>query len=200
MDKKFSVSELIARQEEVSRETVEVFGQLASEQLNWKPSPEEWSVAQCFEHLIATNKPYFPVVEKIIKGEKKTTLWERVPVLPGFFGPLIINAVDPKSVKKVGARPGFIPSSSAIDAKIINEFVETQNRLIELMQQTVNLSVQEIIVTSPVASVFTYSLLDAYTIMALHNRRHFNQAKRVMESQGFPVAVAKSPAYTEAGI
>src|ERR1041385_6320911 len=31
-------------------------------QLNWKPSPEQWSIAQCLEHLAAATRgfdPYF---------------------------------------------------------------------------------------------------------------------------------------------
>jgi hypothetical protein len=198
--KTFSVSELITRQEEVSRNTEEVFGDLTSEQLNWKPSAEEWSVGQCFDHLINTNTPYFPELENIIRGAKTNTVWQKLPFFPDFFGRFVINAANPENAKKVKAPSVFRPTSSAVVAHVISRFIESQHRLIELMKATENLPVADIIITSPVAAVVTYSLLDAYTIMALHNRRHFNQAKRVMESQEFPGAVAKSPAFTEAGI
>ena len=41
-------------------------------------------------------------------------------------------------------------------------------------------------VTSPVSPVATYSLLDAYRIVVAHERKHFEQARRVTQAEGFP--------------
>ena len=41
------------------------FGSLSAAQLNWKPSAEQWSVGQCFEHLIKTNRAFFPTKQPI---------------------------------------------------------------------------------------------------------------------------------------
>jgi hypothetical protein len=41
------------------------FGALNREQLNWKPDAGQWSVAQCFEHLIKINALYFPQLRRI---------------------------------------------------------------------------------------------------------------------------------------
>jgi hypothetical protein len=43
-----------------------------------------------------------------------------------------------------------------------------------------------IIITSPFASVMVYILLDAFRLIVAHERRHFAQAQRVMEADGFP--------------
>jgi hypothetical protein len=45
---------------------------------------------------------------------------------------------------------------------------------------------KKIIITSPVASFVTYSLLDGYKIIVAHEQRHFAQAKRVMQLSEFP--------------
>jgi hypothetical protein len=66
------------------------------------------------------------------------------------------------------------------------------------MRKTEKLPLSTMIITSPVAAFVTYSLKDAYTIMALHNRRHFNQAKRVTEAAEFPMPAQKAPASTPA--
>jgi hypothetical protein len=42
------------------------------------------------------------------------------------------------------------------------------------------------VVTSPVTAVATYSLLDAYRIVVAHERKHFEQARRVTCVPGFP--------------
>jgi hypothetical protein len=54
------------------------------------------------------------------------------------------------------------------------------------MKATVVMNPEKIIIYSPVTKVVTYSLLDAYRIIAAHERRHFEQARRVMEMPGFP--------------
>ena len=36
------------------------------------------------------------------------------------------------------------------------------------------------------AKFVTYSLMDAYTILVFHERRHFMQAGRVLQAEGFP--------------
>jgi hypothetical protein len=61
-----------------------------------------------------------------------------------------------------------------------------QVELIRLMKATTELPVERIIITSVVSPVVTYSLLDAYRILIAHERRHLQQAERVMRAQGFP--------------
>jgi hypothetical protein len=54
------------------------------------------------------------------------------------------------------------------------------------MKATAELPIEESIITSVVSPVVTYSLLDAYRILVAHERRHFQQAERVMQMPGFP--------------
>jgi len=85
------------------------FEALSAEQINWRPSAGQWSIAQCLEHLIRLNEPYFPQIDKILSGQRKASLWERVPLLPAFFGRLVLSAVQPEPKKKVKARPEYTP-------------------------------------------------------------------------------------------
>jgi hypothetical protein len=181
-----TLSEVIVQAQQVRSAANAAFGSLSSEQINWKPSPGEWSIAQCLEHLILLNKPYFPQIEAIVAGERRATLWERLPLLPGIFGRLILAAVQPESKQKVTARPAFKPVSSPIDVGILSRFSTQQDDLIRLMKATAELPIHEIILTSVVSPVVTYSLFDAYHILVAHERRHLQQAQRLMLMQGFP--------------
>ena len=107
----------------VASNTRATFGHLTPSQLNWKPSPERWSIAQCFDHLIAVNKAYFPVIDNVLAG-KKRTLWESMPVLPGLMGKMVIKAVEPTSTRKFKARKNFEAAQSNISGSIINDFVD----------------------------------------------------------------------------
>ncbi len=177
---------LIAEADLVVQDAKQKFGMLSFTQLNWKPGPEQWGVGECFEHLIMTNLPYFPIFEKIAKGEKQSTLWERMPFLPGFFGRVLINAVSPNASGKHKTSKRFQPGASQIDKDIINRFAEHQAQLIRHMKPTQHLELNQIIITSPAMALITYNLLDAYRILIAHERRHLQQAERVVGLTGFP--------------
>lgn len=177
--------DVIAAANNVASEARSTFGHLTPSQLNWKPSPERWSIAQCFDHLIVVNKAYFPMIDNVLAG-KKRTLWESMPVLPGLMGKMVIKAVEPTSTRKFKARKNFEAAQSNISGSIINDFVDHQAEVVDKMKATQHLDLGKIIITSPVAAVMTYSLIDAYRIIVVHEQRHFQQAKRVTEETGFP--------------
>jgi hypothetical protein len=177
---------ILAEASLVAVETNRVFGRLSGEQVNWKPGENEWSIGQCFDHLIVSNRPFEPIFEEILAGRRRRRLWERVPLLPGVFGGLIIDALRPDSGRKVKARPAFYPSSSHIDPAIMTTFLAQQERLLRLMEASRGLDLEAITITSPVARIITYTLLDACRIIVVHEQNHFVQATRVMEAGGFP--------------
>ena len=176
---------LITAANEIAAEAKSTFSRLTPTQLNWKPSAERWSVAQCFAHLLTTNKGYFPPIEGVIGGIKPT-FWQRLPLVPGLAGKLLIKSLDPKSTRKIKAPKKFQPVQSDISASVIDDFVDQQTRIVEKMKATEHLDLEKIIITSPVAAAVTYSLMDAYRIIVVHERRHFGQAKRVTEEAAFP--------------
>jgi hypothetical protein len=111
-----------------------------------------------------------------------------MPLLPGLFGRLILSAVRPESARKVKARPSFMPAASEVQGEIMNQFAGHQDELIRLMKATEGLPVEKIIITSAISPLVTYSLMDGYRILVTHERRHFKQAERVMQAEGFPRA------------
>ena len=177
---------LIAEAQASAVDARNTFGHLAGEQLNWRPNPNQWSVAQCFEHLITINSEYFPIIEKIVTSGYTPSWKERLPLLPRLFGSLVLKAVEPDTPRKLKAAPRFEPSSSAIGGDIVSMFLAHQTKVVECMRKTEHVDLRNTIITSPVASFVTYSLLDAFRIVVAHERRHMKQAVRVMESPNFP--------------
>lgn len=176
---------LIAEANSVANDAKSQFGRLTTSQLNWKPSADRWSVAQCFDHLLTSNKGYFSIVDGVLAG-KKQTLLERIPVLPGFFGKMLIKSLDPASTVKMKARKNYEPAQSDISASVIDDFVAQQGQIVEKMNATRHLDLEKIVITSPVLGAITYSLMDAYRIIVAHEQRHFKQAKRVTQERSFP--------------
>ncbi|HEY0760842.1 MAG TPA: DinB family protein [Pyrinomonadaceae bacterium] len=176
---------LISAVNSVAADAKSTFGHLSPEQLNWKPSPERWSVGQCFDHLLTSNKGYLPIVDDVLKGRKQST-WESMPLLPGLAGKLLIKSLDPASTRKIKAPKRFEPAQSDISASVINDFFEQQAKLAEKMKATEHLNLEKIVITSPAAAAITYSLMDAFRIIVVHEHRHFQQAKHVTEETAFP--------------
>lgn len=172
--------------ESVAQEAKDTFGRLTPAQLNWKPAAERWSVAQCFDHLLTSNKGYFPIIDGVLAGQKKRTLWQSMPVLPGVMGRLLINSLDPVKGRNLKAPGKFQPAQSDISGSVIEDFVAQQATIVEKMKATEHLELEKIIISSPVTSVVTYSLMDAYRVIAVHEARHFQQARRVTEESAFP--------------
>lgn len=182
---KADLPSLVAAVNDVAAETKSTFGHLSPSQLNWKPSAERWSVGQCFDHLLNTNSGYFPSIEEVIAG-RKHTFWQSMPLLPGLAGKLLIKSLDPASTRKIKAPKRFQPAQSDVSSSVLNDFIEQQARIAEKMQATRHLDLEKIVITSPAASAITYSLMDAYRIIVVHEHRHFQQAKRVTEETAFP--------------
>jgi DinB family protein len=163
------------------------FGRLSLEQLNWKASDKSWSIAQCFDHLITAHSLYFPLFEKLAKGDLTQSVWERYSPFSGFFGGFLVRSLDPKYPKKMKTTSKGRPSMSEIDAEIISRFYEHQLRMIDHLQRIPEaIDPRTFKITSPLLGFATYALGDAFTFLPAHCRRHFEQAKRVMDHGGFP--------------
>src|ERR1051325_9855243 len=114
----------------VASEARSTFGHLTPSQLNWKPSAERWSVAQCFDHLLTSNKGYLPIIDNVLAGYKRT-FWQSMPGLPGLMGKLLIKSLDPASTRKIKAPKRFEPAQSDISASVIDDFVHQQMKIVE---------------------------------------------------------------------
>jgi hypothetical protein len=171
--------------EEVALDADAVFAGLDATQLNWKPAPERWSVAQCLDHLVTSNDLMLRAADEA-RRDPHRTLWQRLPVLPGFFGRLLIRSLTPEATRKLTAPPAARPSASAIDRAILARYLDQQQKIAGHMRTLDEAEQSRAIMTSPFIRAVTYSVLDAYRILAAHNRRHVEQARRVVSAPGFP--------------
>jgi len=183
------IKQITSDLKQVADDTHAIFGAFSSEQLNWKPAADSWSVGQCFEHIIKTNEMFYPEFEKLASGTRKNSLIENYSPLSGFFGRFLIKSVSEDSKKAKVPSKAIVPPSN-ISPDIFHRFaihIEELNRRVE---SCASADRQKTVVTSPFLALATYTLEDAYTAMVEHTRRHFRQAKRVTEADGFPQAVA----------
>ncbi len=183
-----SLAEIGAELDAIAREAQSRFGRLDAPQLNWRPGAASWSVAQCFDHLLNANREMFQAMEAALDGANPRSVWQRLPVLPRVFGTLMIRSQGPQANRKFTAPSKAVPASSAIDPRIIERFVAHQREAAARVRALDGLVAAKTIMVSPVISFITYSVLDGCRLVVTHERRHFEQARRVTELAGFPLA------------
>ena len=161
------------------------FGSLSPAQINWRPSEINWSVGQCFEHLIKSNELFFEKLDEIGDGKHKHSFLESFSPLSGVFGNLLINSLKKDSRKFKAPTKKIVPPSE-IDPNIIEIFAAHQAELIGKIKATETADWHKTKVTSPFIRIATYKLSDGYKIIAEHEKRHFRQAERVTKEKKFP--------------
>src|SRR4051794_28121788 len=87
--------------ENIANDFVNRFGTLSTEELNWKPNSQSWSIAQNIDHLIRVNETYFLIVAAIENDNYKVPFIARFSFVTNFFGKFILKVVEPERRKKI---------------------------------------------------------------------------------------------------
>jgi hypothetical protein len=181
-----SLADVRTALDDVVRDAQATFGGLDARQLNWKPDATRWSIAQCFEHLLKANRLMVRASEEALKAGRSRSIWECLPVLPGVFGRMLIRSQTPGSTRKFTAPAPARPASSDIAGDVIGHFVAQHRDIVASLQSLDERVASQTIMTSPFIRVIAYSVLDGCRLMTVHDRRHVEQARRVMLEPEFP--------------
>lgn len=181
-----SLTDVRSALDDVARDTQAAFGRFGAKQLNWRPDAAKWSVAQCLEHLIVANELVLSAARDALMPSVPRTIWQRLPVLPGLLGPLLIRSQAPGSTRKYTAAPRAQPSRSDITADILQRFVKQHWDAATWLQTLDEQTAARVIIASPFVRFLTYSILDGCRLVVAHDLRHVEQARRVTEAPGFP--------------
>jgi hypothetical protein len=178
------IDAVISEFQSISEDVKNNFGSLAPDQVNWKPAPESWSVGQCLDHLIKSNDEFYPELEKLAAGTRKNTFWQNWSPLSGIAGAFLVSTLK-KDGQKVKTNQKMTPPSE-IDADIVDRFIKHQTKLAEKIRATNDSEWRKVVLTSPFIKIMTYRMDVGLEAVIEHEKRHIRQAKRVVETSGFP--------------
>ena len=165
----------------------ELVNGLSEDQLNWKPAPGSWSIAQCLEHLIAATEGFDQYFEKAIaSGREKRSVDGAIPYRPTRLGGWLIKQLVPEATRKVPAPKIFRPAESSSIKGALERFLQQQERFVKFVKDATGIDYNKTKLRSPVTPLMRYSLADAFVLTVVHGRRHLGQAQRVRETPGFP--------------
>lgn len=159
---------------------------LTNDQLNWKPSADKWSIAECVDHLAVTNKLYLDEIKnqislKLIKCDESKEF-----VKHKFFGKMIIKAVDPSNTRNTKTFKVFYPSSSDFDSSVIKKLNDIQQELVRVITDSVDINLNEYLMSSPASRFVKENFSDVLEIIRLHNIRHLRQINNLISLSQFP--------------
>jgi hypothetical protein len=187
-----SLREVTSALEDIARDANTTFGRLNTRQLNWRPDATRWSVAQCFQHLVTANRLMLDAAKDALENPSRS-VWQRVPLLPSAFGWVMIRSQAPETTRKFTAPTKAQPTTSDLPGDIVPRFVDQHRDVVEWMQSLDERKAKRTIMVSPFVRAVTYSVLDGLRLLFAHDRRHFEQARRVMQSNEFPRSSRNSP-------
>jgi DinB superfamily len=152
------------------------FSQIDVEKMDWKPDPQTWSINECLDHIVQSNKKYYDIFDSIESGTYNGGKWVHFPILPRLMGKMVVKAVSPNYKGKSKTFPIFFPLKSSYGKNNTPELLEENKILIEKFKKCKEKFLDKVIVASPVNSFITYSLRDCIKILVEHEKRHYNQA------------------------
>jgi len=152
---------------------------LSDAQLNFKPAPDKWSIAECVKHIAASEKGLWQTTNGALKQaanpEKRAD----------------IKATDDQVVQMLESRaqkvktiaplePQNTPYKSLADA--LSSFYTDREKLIEFVTTT-NDDLRDHVVTLPPGSFDSYQMV---LFIAAHSYRHTQQIDEVKADPNFP--------------
>jgi len=159
----------------------EGFGKMTVGELNWKPSESGWSIAQVIEHIIVTNRSYFPIFDQVKKNTFKTPWIGKIPWIPELTGRMILSYVQPDRKKRSKTTGLWEPSRSQIKGDLLDRFKHHQQELLRWIRILSEYTDRDLVIHSPASKMIVYPLYMAIEIIVTHEERHLNQAREVLE-------------------
>jgi hypothetical protein len=160
---------------------------LTEAQLNWKPSSDQWSIAQCLEHLAAATRGFDKYFSAALKQAKSKSPISNLPAYkPTRMGGWLARHVAPESPRKLRAPKMFRPADASAIKGSLQMFLDEQQKFSDFVRECQRIDYNKTRIRSPVTPLIRYSLADAFVITVLHAQRHLAQARRVREAPEFP--------------
>ncbi|MCG3167853.1 MAG: hypothetical protein POELPBGB_03652 [Bacteroidia bacterium] len=157
------------------------FKTLTPEQLNYKKSPESWSILECIEHLNLYGDFYLPEIQQqILKAEKVS---HTSAFKSGWLGNYFANSMKVKNgkVNKMKTFKDKNPLNSQLSVTTIDRFLKQQQLLASLLLQSKTIDLTKTKTAISISNLIKLRLGDTFRFVVYHIERHLQQAERVLK-------------------
>jgi hypothetical protein len=144
--------------------------------LAMRPKNGGWSIAECIEHLTATNALYLPIMNSALAD---------APRGAGLFkmdwrGRMLKWILEPPYRTRVKTIPSLEPRLND-PQRVLPDFLASQQEFLSAMQMWNGHALDKVFITSPFNKRLRYNIYSLFQVVAAHQRRHLWQAQCVKE-------------------
>jgi hypothetical protein len=151
---------------------------LSDAQLNFRPAPEKWSIAEVAEHVALSEQFIFQAVEGALKSPAREKMAD-----PGKMDEKVLAGVSDRSVKAKAPEPLRPQNKFKSSADAIAAFQSLRDTHIKYLSVTQDALREHFRKNSGLGDLDAYQWL---LLMSAHTERHVAQINEVKASPDFP--------------
>lgn len=147
--------------------------------LRKQPQEGGWSAAECIEHLTLSTESFTRKLRRAL--DAATTRPARGEEKISWLGKILVWHTEPPVRRKDTAPEKFHPTVPASREVLLGRFEKAHRELIQLIEETDGIDRLRVKVPYVAAKWMRISLLDAFALLAAHDRRHLWQAEKACD-------------------
>jgi hypothetical protein len=176
MESENFIANLIEQTRQIINE-IESLKKLDNDTLNWKLSSQSWNILECIEHLNLYGDYYLPEISSSIHNAKAS---KGAAFKSGFLGGYFAKSMLPKErLNKMKTFASKNPINQKLERNVIIRCLSQQIQLVELLNQSRNVSLNKAKVKISIARWVKINLGDTFQFVINHNLRHLRQIRNI---------------------
>jgi hypothetical protein len=158
---------------------VEKLKALDTHALTWKQDETSWSILECLEHLNLYGAYYLPEIENKIKSSNSKSEAEfKSGLLGGYFAK---SMLPKEKLNKMKTFKDKNPLNTNLDKRVIDVFIEQQIKLLDLLNQSQQVSLNKVKIQITISKFIKLKLGDTFHFLVNHIIRHLQQIERIQK-------------------
>ena len=155
--------------------------QYSNIELETADGPGRWNTIQVLEHLNSYYRYYLPLIDQKLASSTTTA---QAAYRPGWLGNYFTKSMLPKQGvvrNKMKAMKNHSPQPNQDPAKVQQEFLGWQRKLIELLDRAAGKDLEQIRITISIMRLVKLKLGDTFSFIIAHNERHQLQIEKLLQ-------------------
>lgn len=183
------IASLIRQFEERIKQVETIASPLNEEQFRWRPEPDRWSICENIMHLALSPGDYYPIIARAaekarIGGYGLKGTFTKGTIRAQLFIKMLAQPIRirSKTVKSL------VPGEPRGKKEVLNDFRESQTRLIELLRDFDGVDLGKAMMNSPYVNFLRMTVAQAFEVLLVHNDRHIWHMQQIVNHREFPHA------------
>jgi uncharacterized damage-inducible protein DinB len=167
--------------DKVTEKILDSFGLLTESQLNYKPAPNVWSIAQNIDHLILLNNSYFQNFDEIKARNHVLPPIDKMEVFANNSLQTLRPYTSEDRSKKTNTWNIWQPSPETLGLEILKDFTNHQSSFKLHIKALQAFFLNPTFIKYPGEAVLAFRLEDCVDFLIEHENRHWTQAHEVKQ-------------------